>query len=37
MAVGLATEKDLKKINFEGSYPKNVLLLTSQGYVIQNG
>jgi hypothetical protein len=37
MAVGLAPESDLKNVNFEGIYPKSAVLLTSQGYIIQNG
>jgi hypothetical protein len=37
MGIGLATENDLKNANFEGNYPKSIVLLTSQGYIIQNG
>lgn len=37
MGIGLAPESDLKNAQFEGSYPKSIVLLTSQGYIIQNG
>jgi len=37
MAIGLAYVNQIKNHNFEGYFPKGVLLLTSQGYVIQNG
>lgn len=37
MGIGLASESELKTANFEGTYPKSITLLTSQGYLIQNG
>ena len=37
MGVGLLTLNDISNSNFEGVYPKNASILTSQGYVLENG
>jgi len=37
LGIGLAYANQIKNNNFEGYFPKGVVLLTSQGYVIQNG
>ena len=37
LAVGLAFYNQIKNNNFEGYFPKGVVLLTSQGYIIQDG
>lgn len=37
MGIGIGPESDLKNANYEGIYPKSIVMLTSQGYLIQNG
>jgi hypothetical protein len=37
MGIGLATLGDLSNSKFEGRYPKNATMVTSQGYVLEKG
>jgi hypothetical protein len=37
LGIGLVTLSDLQSCSFEGHYPKNATMLTSQGYVMENG
>ena len=37
MAIGVGILDDLVQCNFQGTFPKSVAMVTSQGYIIQGG
>lgn len=37
LGIGIGLLNDINESHFEGHHPKNLTLLTSQGYVIENG